>query len=128
MDLDDILDKEYEKLNDAILQAIVASEEVKDVLERFKNKYHMNDKAVLNLFLSLEELYQMTSEEPSGSSNYKLEPSASKQSENEIRRPSSEENNIIDGKVLTINEVLFEDFFQEKCNEFEWMKKARIRF
>ena len=128
MDLDDILDKEYEKLNDAILQAIVASEEVKDVLERFKNQYHMNDKAVLNLFLSLEELYQMTSEEPSGSSNYKLEPSASKQSENEIRRPSSEENNIIDGKVLTINEVLFEDFFQEKFNEFEWMKKARIRF
>ena len=128
MDLDDILDKEYEKLNDAILQAIVASEEVKDVLERFKNQYHMNDKAVLNLFLSLEELYQMTSEEPSGSSNYKLEPSASKQSENEIRRPSSEENNIIDGKVLTINEVLFEDFFQEKFNEFEWVKKARIRF
>ena len=128
MDLDDILDKEYERLNDAILQAIVASEEVKDVLERFKNQYHMNDKAVLNLFLSLEELYQMTSEEPSGSSNYKLEPSASKQSENEIRRPSSEENNIIDGKVLTINEVLFEDFFQETFNEFEWMKKARIRF
>ena len=48
MDLDDILDKEYEKLNDAILQAIVASEGVKDVLEKTKNEDEPEEGVLLN--------------------------------------------------------------------------------
>ena len=63
MDSDAFLDQEYENLNDAILQAIVASTEVKDILARFKKINQMDDKAVLNLFLSLDELYQIIHEE-----------------------------------------------------------------
>ena len=70
MDSDDTLDKEYENLNNAILQAIVGSEDVQDVLSRFKNQHQMDDKAVLNLFLSLEELYQMINEKSSGPAEY----------------------------------------------------------
>ena len=62
MDSDDSLDKEYENLNNAILQAIIASDDVQNVLARFKNQHQMDDKAVLNLFLSLEELHQMINE------------------------------------------------------------------
>ena len=49
-------DKEFEQLNDAILKAIVSSRDVEKVLQDFKSKYLINEVAVLNLILSLEEL------------------------------------------------------------------------
>ena len=128
MDSDDTLDKEYENLNNAILQAIVGSEDVQDVLSRFKNQHQMDDKAVLNLFLSLEELYQMINEKSSGPAEYKLEPSSNTKPTNKIEKPALGEESIIDGEVLTLNEILFEKFFQGTFNESKWMKKARIRF
>lgn len=132
MDSDAFLDQEYENLNDAILQAIVTSKKVQNILSRFKQQDHINDKAVLNLFLGLDELYQMMDENRSKSDTYKLEPSAStstleKPVENE-KRSSSKEENIIDGETLSLNEVLFEKFYQGKFNETTWMKKARVRF
>ena len=128
MDSDDILDQEYENLNNAILQAIVASEDVQNVLARFKSQHHMDDKAVLNLFLSLEELYQMINEKSLGSDSYKLEPSTPKKSTNKIQKPCLGEENSIDGEKLTRNEILFEKFYQGKFNEPRWMQKARVRF
>ena len=128
MDSDDILDQEYENLNNAILQAIVASQDVQDVLARFKSQHHMDDKAVLNLFLSLEELYQMINKKSLGSDSYKLEPSTPKNSTNKREKPSLGEDITIDGAILTRNEILFENFYQGTFNEFRWMKKARVRF
>jgi hypothetical protein len=129
MDSDAFLDQEYEKLNDAILQAIVASTEVQDILARFKKLNQMDDKAVLNLFLSLDELYQIINAESSEPATYKMEPRAA--SEKAIKQEESsspKETNLIDGETLTNNEVLFEKFFQGNFNENSWMKKARIRF
>jgi len=128
MDSDDSLDKEYENLNNAILQAIIASDDVQNVLARFKNQHQMDDKAVLNLFLSLEELHQMINEKSSGLAGYKLEPSTNSQAKNITEKPALGEESIIDGEILTFNEVLFEKFFQETFNESKWMKKARIHF
>jgi len=132
MDSDAFLDQEYENLNDAILQAIVTSKKVQNILSRFKEQNHINDKAVLNLFLGLDELYQMMDENPSKPDTYKLEPGAPKPTlekpmDNE-KRSSSKEENIIDGESLSLNEVLFEKFYQGKFNETAWMKKARVRF
>jgi hypothetical protein len=129
MDSDAYLDQEYENLNDAILQAIVASKEVQEILARFKKLNQMDDKAVLNLFLSLDELYQMINEKSSDPATYKLEPSAS--SEELIKaeeKPALKEASIIDGETLTNNEVLFEKFYQGNFDENSWMKKARVRF
>ena len=129
MDSDAFLDQEYENVNDAILQAIVASTEVKDILARFKKINQMDDKAVLNLFLSLDELYQIIHEESSEPATYKLEPRAA--SEKPVKQEESfskKETSLVDGKALTKNEVLFEKFFQGNFNENSWMKKARVRF
>jgi hypothetical protein len=129
MDSDAFLDQEYENLNDAILQAIVASKEVQDILARFKKLNQMDDKAVLNLFLSLDELYQMINEKSSGSANYKLEPSTTSEEPIEQKgQTSPKDTNFIDGQTLTKNEVLFEKYFQGKFDENSWMKKARVRF
>jgi hypothetical protein len=130
MDSDAFLNQEYENLNNAILQAIVASTEVRDILAQFKKLNQMDDKAVLNLFLSLDELYQIIHEKPScPPATYKVEPKAA--SEKLIKQEESsskKETSLVDGKALTNNEVLFEKFFQENFNENNWMKKARVSF
>ena len=129
-DSDEFLDHEYEKLNDAILESIVASKDVRDILARFKEQNQMNEKAVLNLFLSLDELYQMISEKYSNSSNYKLEPkqSSSEKIRKKENKPPLVKGSVIDGKALTLNEILFEKYFQGTFDEADWMKKARVRF
>ena len=49
-------DKEFDLLNEAILKAIVSSPDVEKVLQYFKSKDLINEMAVVNLILSLEEL------------------------------------------------------------------------
>ena len=49
-------DKEFDLLNEAILKAIVSSPDVENVLQYFKSKDLINEMAVVNLILSLEEL------------------------------------------------------------------------
>ena len=132
MDSDAHLDHEYENLNDAILRAILLSKEVQNILVRFKKQGQMNDKAVLNLFLSLDELYQMIDENPKNPGTYKLEPKIStpalESSAQKEEKSSLKEATVIDGKLLTFNEVLFEKYYQGKFDQAVWMKKARIRF
>ena len=132
MDSDTFFEKEYENLNDAILQAIAGSKEVQNILARLKEEENLDHMAVLNLFLSLDELFEMISDKNYSSVAYKLEPVEPEQSQEEektIDRPSSSKSwkNKIDGKLLTLNEILFENYCQGKFNEKAWLKKARIR-
>jgi hypothetical protein len=131
--MDSFFEKDYENLNDAILQAIVSSKEIQKILVKIKKKEEIDNMAVLNLFLSLDELHEMISEKNNNSISYKLEPLEPKQSvdkntETEEKKPSPVKNvNFIDGKALTLNETLFENFYQGKFNEEAWAKKAGIR-
>ena len=132
MDSDRFFEKEYESLNDAILQAITGSKEVQNILARLKEEENLDHMAVLNLFLSLDELFEMISEKRNSSVTYKLEPVESQQPQEEekaIERSSSSKSraNKIDGKLLTLNETLFQNYCQGKFNEEAWLKKARIR-
>jgi hypothetical protein len=131
--MDSFFEKEYENLNDAILKAIVSSKEIQKILVKLKEQEEIDNMEVLNLFLSLDELYEMISEKDNNSISYKLEPVESKQSadmdkETKKKTPSPiKSGNIIDGKSLTVNETLFENFYQGRFNEETWVKKARIR-
>ena len=132
MDSDSFFEKEYENLNDAILQAIAGSKEVQNILTRLREKENLDHMAVLNLFLSLDELFEMISDKNNSSVAYKMDPVEPEQSQKEektIDRPSSSERwkNKIDGKMLTLNETLFESYCQGKFNEKAWLRKARIR-
>ncbi|MED5352849.1 MAG: hypothetical protein VX429_00335 [Nitrospinota bacterium] len=132
MGSDELFEKEYENLNDAILKAIVSSKDVQKILITLKEREEINDTAVLNLFLSLDELYEMISEKHNKNScAYKSEPTESNtlnHKEDVSKKVDSPDNNenFIDGKPLTLNEILFENFCQEKFNEEIWKKKARI--
>ena len=131
--MDSFFEKDYENLNDAILKAIVSSKEIQKILVKIKKKEEIDNMAVLNLFLSLDELHEMIAEKNNNSISYKLEPLESKQSvdkntETEEKKSSPVKNgNFIDGKALTLKETLFENFYQRKFNEEAWAKKARIR-
>ena len=131
MDPDRFFEKEYENLSDAILQAIANSKEVQNILVRLREEENLDHMAVLNLFLSLDELFEMISGKRNSSVAYKLEPVEPQRSQEEetIEKPSSSERwkNKIDGELLTLNETLFENYYQEKFNEKPWLKKARIR-
>ena len=131
--MDSFFEKDYENLNDAILKAIVSSKEIQKILVKLKKKEEIDNMAVLNLFLCLDELHEMISEKNNNPISHKLEPLESKQSvdkntEAEENKSSPVENvNFIDGKALTLNETLFENFYQGKFNEEDWAKKVRIR-
>ena len=132
MDSDRLFEKEYENLNDAILQAITGSKEVQNILVRLREEENLDHMAVLNLFLSLDELFEMISDKRNSSVAYKLEPTKPQRPQEEekiIDRPPSSERwkNKIDGKLLTLNETLFESYCQGKFDEIAWLRKARIR-
>ncbi len=122
---DSHLDKAYEKLNKAIMNAIVSSDEVKTVLADFQEKDMISNLSVLNLILSLEELSELVFTDDSSDMEPPSEELASKAPENseEITAPNPFK---IDGRNLTPNEILFERFFQGKFDDSEWLKKARI--
>jgi len=124
---DSHLDKAYEKLNQAIMNAIVSSEDVRTVLVDFKEKDMINNLSILNLILSLEELSDLVfSEEESSGFEALSEEFAPQKPEkpSEIKSPNPYK---VDGQNLTPNEILFERFFQGKFDAKKWLKKARIK-
>ncbi len=119
------LDKEYEKLNEAIMKAIITSDEIKDLLQDYQSKDMIQHMAVLNLVLSLEELSEVIL---SNCETYDLECVDDK----ETRRPVKSKSNdtgkkyFVDGKNLSQNEILFERFCQGKFDEQAWLKKIKV--
>ena len=124
---DSHLDKAYEKLNKAIMNAIVSSEDVRTVLADFKEKDMINNLSVLNLILSLEELSDLVFTDDASSSfepqSAEFAPKAAEKPA-EIKAPNPFK---VDGRNLTPNEILFERFFQGKFDADKWLKKVGIK-
>ena len=133
-------DKEFDLLNEAILKAIVASPDVGNVLQHFKSKDLINEMAVVNLILSLEELSDLmfteTTKKPAQTIDSSTEnPPTNKQEvknkqiDNTKNKISQKLNNhyLVDGKLLNRNEILFEKHYQGKFDEKQWLKRAKIK-
>lgn len=132
--------KEFEQLNDAILKAIISSRDVEKVLQDFKSKDLINEIAVVNLILSLEELSDLMFSESPKKRTHTLEPSEEDQSMEKQRVANkvvdsttkktscaSSSHYLVDGKVLSRNEILFERYYQGGFNEKQWLKQAKIK-
>ena len=137
-------DKEFDLLNEAILKAIVSSPDVENVLQHFKSKDLINEMAVVNLILNLEELSGLMFTEgtdkstqaidsPSENRPQKIKNHWARQFEKRVgntqkeipRKPNN--HNLVDGKVLNRNEILFEKHFQGRFNEKQWLKRAKLK-
>ena len=130
-------DKEFDLLNEAILKAIVSSPDVENVLQYFKSKDLINEMAVVNLILSLEELSGLMFPEGTDKSTQAID-SPSENRLQKIKNPivgntqkeiPRKPNNhyLVDGKLLNRNEILFEKHFQGRFNEKQWLKRAKIK-
>ena len=130
-------DKEFDLLNEAILKAIVSSPDVENVLQYFKSKDLINEMAVVNLILSLEELSGLMLPEETDKSTQAID-SPSENRLQKIKNPlvgntqkeiPRKPNNhyLVDGKLLNRNEILFEKHFQGRFNEKQWLKRAKIK-
>tara|TARA_B110000881_G_scaffold70738_1_gene61316 strand:- start:850 stop:1269 length:420 start_codon:yes stop_codon:yes gene_type:complete len=130
-------DKEFDLLNEAILKAIVSSSDVERVLQHFKSKDLINEMAVVNLIVSLEELFGLMLSEAKNQSTQALDsPSENRIQEikNQLGGNTPKEisskpntNNLVDGKTLKRNEILFEKYFQGRFNEKQWLKRSKIQ-
>jgi hypothetical protein len=130
-------DKEFDLLNEAILKAIVSSSDVERVLQHFKSKDLINEMAVVNLIVSLEELFGLMLSEVKNQSTQALDsPSENRIQEikNQLSGNTPKEisskpntNNLVDGKTLKRNEILFEKYFQGRFNEKQWLKRSKIQ-
>jgi len=130
-------DKEFDLLNEAILKAIVSSSDVERVLQHFKSKDLINEMAVVNLIVSLEELFGLMLSEVKNQSTQALDsPSENRIQEikNQLGGNTPKEisskpntNNLADGKTLKRNEILFEKYFQGRFNEKQWLKRSKIQ-
>jgi len=130
-------DKEFDLLNEAILKAIVSSSDVERVLQHFKSKDLINEMAVVNLIVSLEELFGLMLSEAKNQSTQALDsPSENRIQEikNQLGGNTSKEisskpntNDLVDGKILKRNEILFEKYFQGRFNEKQWLKRSKIQ-
>jgi hypothetical protein len=137
---DSFQDKEFDQLNEAILKAIISSKDVDKVLQDFKAKDLINEMAVVNLILNLEELSGLMFSDSQDEKTFSLEPSKEKQSvKKEPERnllaespkgkaaSTSPSHHLVDGEILSRNEILFEKFYQGKFNEKQWLKQAKIK-
>ena len=130
-------DKEFDLLNEAILKAIVSSPDVEKVLKYFKSKELINEMAVVNLILSLEELSSLIFSEKTDKSTQDLDSPSENQPQkiknqlvgNTQKETPGKPNNhyLVDGKLLNRNEILFEKHFQGRFNEKQWLKRAKIK-
>ena len=84
-------DKDFDQLNEAILKAIVSSQDVEKVLQDFKSKDLINEMAVVNLILSLEELSSLMFSESADEPTHTLDPSVENQS---VEKQRAENNNV----------------------------------
>ena len=133
-------DKDFEQLNDAILKAIISSRDVEAVLQDFKSKDLIHEMAVVNLILSLEELSELMFPKSPDKQTHTLEPSEKNPPEKKQRLENqvfekttkktsctSSNHDLVDGKVLIRNEILFERYYQGRFNEIQWLKRAKIK-
>ncbi|SVE32596.1 uncharacterized protein METZ01_LOCUS485450, partial [marine metagenome] len=123
-------DKEFDLLNEAILKAIVSSPDVENVLQHFKSKDLINEMAVVNLILSLEELSRLMFPKTSTMSTQDNKYSKEKESINKqktenqmvdktqkITKSKANKHYLVDGNLLSRNEILFEKHYQGRFDE-----------
>ena len=133
-------DKEFDQLNEAVLKAILSSKDVEKVLLDFKSKNLINEMAVVNLILSLEDLSSLIVSESAEQSNHALDTLNQKQplknDKTENKTINSKKNQVscslnsydlVDGKNLSCNEILFEKYYQERFNEKQWLQQSKIK-
>lgn len=117
--------KVYEALRNAIFEAIHDSKNVKSLIKIIQDHQMLDDLYGYMESLEIRQLIESMAFEPT-------EPKLISEGETPVESEnsnmtSSEDKQFVDGRVVSVNEKLFEDFFQSAFNEEGWLKKLKIR-
>lgn len=141
---EDFINELIQKLCAAINKAIVDSPEVRDVIQTFNQNNLISIAIDYNLILDTKSLIEYINKQrdgvnpraaaaenkipaAQGSSSLEAGETAVLISSGEFSKKPLKDAQFIDGKKLSENEMLFENYFRARFNEAEWLEKTGIR-
>ena len=118
-----------------INKAILKSPEVQFSIKKLEKLQLLDYVSEFNLVLEVDRLIESilknSSEKEATTSSLLEEIQAELETENKKESTPPKQNRplqYVDGKTLSENEILFEEYFNKRFDEEHWMKKAKIRF
>ncbi len=118
-------DNDMENLSKAIVEAILASEDVKQAIEKLGASDEAPSKNFMVFMVSLDSLSDMK-RLGSATQNEEMMPELPKPRR---RKPVKKTDvpELIDGHPLSPNEKKFQDFVSDKFNSESWLKALRLK-
>ena len=132
--MDDKRDRDLKDLSQLIVTALTKDEDVMNALADLKNRKVIEPSTLLGLALKINDLLELSGTTVSGD-EAKLfrDPDAEPETEPDFDfAPLSEEapevktKAMIDGRELSYEEILFEEWAISKFNERQWLKKTGL--
>lgn len=122
MDGSDGAERKFEELSKAIAEAVMSSKKVKKVVADIQKKEKICPQSFMVLVLKMQVLADSLDLDIE-------EPTVEKKRAKRPRKKSSKEQwQYIDGRKLTKNEIAFENFFGERFDTHQWLKKNGLEF
>lgn len=106
--------KSLERLSYVIANAIVKSEDVKKILSELREKEVICKEGLMVLMIRMKALTDATEE--------------LKEVKKELLKKQKLANIQIDGKILTMEEIAFQEYCAEQFNDIEWLKNIKVNF
>ena len=118
-----------------INRAIIGSQEVKSCIKILKDLDLLDHVEDYNLVLDVQALIKLIQKDDKKAGKPSNEEIKENKQDSDVRPgksdsagPSGQPAQVIDGKQLSDNEVLFQKHLERNFNEINWLKKAGIRF
>ncbi len=122
--------KLIETLWHRINQAIIDSDEVRTAMISLKKAHQLDAVKDYNLMLDVDKLIEeMLYRDPVSEAEMENEFSAELLNRDYEMKPNPKnQNQLVDGKILSPNELCFQEYLASQFDETLWMKKTGIRF
>jgi hypothetical protein len=123
---------EMENLSKAIVEAILASGDVKKALEKVQASDSNAARSLMVFMLRLDSIAEFKDRfesEPDEIGEFGLEDEPQKQKRRRLRKKNDLPNisEIIDGKIVSRSEKKFLDFLANNFDQVNWLKKNGIK-
>ena len=115
-------EQEFEKLSKAITEAVMSSPKVRKIVEEIQKKTSICPQSFMVLVLKMEVLTDTLELNVEESSVEK------KKSKRNRRKSLKDHPQRIDGQKLSLKEIAFEEYANERFNTEKWLKQNGLTF
>ena len=114
---------EFEKLSKAITEAVMTSDKVRKIVEEIQKKDEICPQSFMVLVLKMQVLTESLDLKVE-QSDADVKPSTKKRT----RKNTTKKSQYIDGRKLSKREIDFEEFFNERFDPNQWLRKNGLTF